>query len=133
MTILKPDASVQVGLATAAVVGFIYQTHIPLIATIRGNAMPNDGNIETARKSAAWESAGLLGLVYLMTRDWNVVLIGGATMAGIDLVAKHHNGSPPVQAATPGLPITATTAAVQPEPAQSYAPVPDDGGSGEWY
>jgi hypothetical protein len=130
MSILKPGESVEVGLATAAVIGFIYQTHIPLIATIRGNAVPNDGNIESARKAAAWESAGILGLVYLMTRDWNVVLIGGAAMAGIDVVAKHHNGSPPVTSSQPGAP---AAAAVQPVPAQAYAPVPDDGGAGEYY
>lgn len=130
MSILKPDKSVEVGLATAAVIGFIYQTHIPLIATIRGNAVPNDGNIEAARKAAAWEAAGILGLVYLMTRDWNVVLIGGAAMAGIDIVAKHHNGSAPVTSSPAGAP---AAAAVQPVPAQSYAPTPDDGGSGEWF
>ncbi len=133
MSILKPDASVQVGLATGAVVGLIYQSHIPLIATIRGNAVPNDGNIEAARKAAAWESAGVLGLVYLMTRDWNVVLIGGFTMAGIDLMAKHHNGSPPVQVPTPAGSIVAVPADVQPVPAMSYAPLPDDGGAGEYY
>jgi hypothetical protein len=132
VSILKPGESVQVGLATAAVVGFIYQSHIPLVATIRGNGVPNDGNIEAARKAAAWESTGLLALVYLMTRDWNVVLIGGATMGGIDLVAKHHNGSPPVQA-TPAGSIVAVPADIQPVPAQAYAPIADDGGAGDYY
>jgi hypothetical protein len=133
VSILKPGESVEVGLATAAVVGLIYQSHIPLVATIRGNGVANDGNIEAARKSAAWEAVGVLGLIYLMTRDWNVVLIGGATMAGIDLVAKHHNGSPPVQAATPAGSIVAVPADIQPVPAQAYAPPPDDGGAGEYY
>jgi hypothetical protein len=132
VSILKPGESVEVGLATAAVIGLVYQSHIPLVASIRGNGVPNDGNIEAARKAAAWESAGVLGLIYLMTRDWNVVLIGGATMAGIDVVAKHNNGSPPVQA-TPAGSIVAVPADIQPVPAQAYAPVPDDGGAGDYY
>lgn len=130
MSILKPGESVEVGLATAAVIGFIYQTHVPLVATVRGNPVANDGNIESARKAAAWESVAILGLVYLMTRDWNVVLIGGTAMAGIDVVVKHHNGSPPI---TAGPSAAAPAAAVQPVPAQAYAPVPDDGGAGEYF
>lgn len=93
-SVLKPDSSVTIGLAEAAAVYVIYQSALPSHADLR-SAQPHDTDIEGARKAAAWKAASILGLVFLITQDVNSFLIGGAALAGIDLMAKHANAVNP--------------------------------------
>lgn len=90
----SPDSSVTVGLAEAAVVYVIYQNAVPNHTDIR-SANPHNTDVETARKMAAWKSGAIIGLVFLMTQDINSALIGGAALAGMDLMVKHANGTDP--------------------------------------
>lgn len=94
-SILNPDQSVLVGLATGGVVMAIYSNALPAAAAVR-TANPQDRDIEGARKLAAWTSAGVLGFTFLLTRDRNSFLIGGLVLAGIDFLYKHSNGMNPV-------------------------------------
>lgn len=94
-SVLKPDASVLVGLANAAIVVAIYQGSLPPNADIRVGTKPHDQNIDSSRKAAAWKAAAVLGLVFLMTRDVNSALIGGAVLAAEDYHVKHSNGIDP--------------------------------------
>jgi hypothetical protein len=93
-SILKPNEAVLAGLSEAAAVYVIYQAALPNHADIR-TADPHNNDIEAARKRAAWLSAGILGIVFLMTKDLNSFLIGGAALAGIDVLTKHANAVHP--------------------------------------
>jgi hypothetical protein len=92
--IKAPEGSITVGLAEAAAVYAIYQSALPSHADIR-SADPHNTDVEASRKAAAWKSAAVLGVVFLMTHDLNSFLIGGAALAGIDLMVKHANGVHP--------------------------------------
>lgn len=93
-SILKPDSSVTIGLAEAAVIYVIYQQALPNLTDVRA-AQPHDGDVEANRKRAAWHSAILIGVVFLMTQDMNSAVIGGAALTAIDLHAKHSNAVSP--------------------------------------
>ena len=89
-----PEGSVTVGLAEAAAVYVIYQSALPNHADIR-SADPHNTDIEASRKRAAWKAGSLLALVFLITQDLNSFLIGGAALAGVDLMVKHANAVHP--------------------------------------
>jgi hypothetical protein len=94
-SVLKaPDSQVTVGLAEAAAVYVIYQHALPNHSDIR-SADAHNTDIEASRKRAAWMSAALIGLVFFMTQDINSALIGGAALAGADLMIKHANAVNP--------------------------------------
>jgi hypothetical protein len=93
-SILKPSDSVQIGVLTGVVDVLVYQHFLPTVADVR-TATPNNGDVETARRQAAITALGVNSLVALMTRDWNVFLIGGLVIASIDLVYKHANAVHP--------------------------------------
>jgi hypothetical protein len=91
---LRPDSATEVGLLTAVGVYLIYNNSLPAIADVR-QASPHDGDVESARKSAAWKSAALIGLVFLVARDINSYIISGGALVGIDYMYKHHNAVSP--------------------------------------
>lgn len=93
-SILKPDASVMVGVSTAALVGFVYSYGIPNLATI-GATQAQDLNIESGRKKAAWTGAVVVAGLSLLTRDKTVFVIGGVTLIALDFHARHANATPP--------------------------------------
>lgn len=89
---LKPDSATLVGLMTAAGVFLIYNNALPSITDLRSAPAHND-DAETARKHATYESVALVGLVFLVARDLNSYIIGGAALVGIDLMYKHANAT----------------------------------------
>lgn len=89
-----PEGSITVGLAEAAAVYVIYQSALPNHADIR-SADAHNTDVEASRKRAAWKAAAILGIVFLMTQDLNSFLIGGAALAGIDVMVKHANAVHP--------------------------------------
>lgn len=89
-----PEASVTTGLGEAAAILAIYMGALPSHADIR-SADPHNTDVEATRKKAAWMSGALIGLVFVMTRDRNSALIGGAALAGVDFLVKHANGVQP--------------------------------------
>lgn len=93
-SILRRENAVTVGLLTAVAEYLIYQHELPSNADVRG-AAPHNTDVEAARKQAAWESAALLGAVFLVTRDLNAFIIGGIALVGVDASYKHANAVNP--------------------------------------
>lgn len=91
---LKPDSATTVGILTAAGVFLIYNNAMPNMTDLR-MAPAHNPDVETARKHAAWMSAGLVGIVFLVARDFNSYIISGAALVGIDYLYKHNNGTNP--------------------------------------
>jgi len=91
---LKPDSATLTGILTAAGVFLIYQNAVPAATDVR-SAMPHNQDVETARKHAAYMSAALIGVVFLVARDLNSYVISGAALVGIDLMHKHANAVHP--------------------------------------
>lgn len=92
--IKAPENAMLVGLGEVAVIYTLYQHATPTNTDVRA-AGALDRDVEAARRAAAWQSAILIGLVFLITNDVNSALIGGAGLAGIDLMTKHANGINP--------------------------------------
>jgi len=91
---LRPDSATMVGLLTAAGVVLIYQNALPNLTDIRA-ANPDNSDVEHNRKMAAWESAALVAVVFMVSRDLNSYLISGAALVGVDYVTKHNNSIHP--------------------------------------
>jgi hypothetical protein len=94
-SILKPDGSVAVGIATAIVVYTVYDRALPNASVIHATDA-NDPNIEASRKKATWTSAGVLSTITLITKDVNVLILGGVVLFALDFHTRHANASNPV-------------------------------------
>jgi hypothetical protein len=92
--IKAPENAMLVGLGEVAVIYTLYQKAVPNDTDVR-SASALDRDVEASRRHAAWQSAFLIGLVFLITSDINSAVIGGAGLAGIDLMTKHANGVNP--------------------------------------
>lgn len=68
----------------------IYQTHLPTVAEAR-NASLNDSHLESARRQAAYLSAGLVIATALLLKSPEVFVIGGGTLWAEDMCHKHAN------------------------------------------
>jgi hypothetical protein len=117
----SPDASIMTGLAEAAIVIGIYTHNLPTGANVRANPLPNDKTLESMRKAAAMEALGVIGVTFLLTRDWNSFVIAGLTLGGIDIWMKMHNATDPASNKATGAVVT--TGIVQPEPESGYTAV----------
>lgn len=114
------------GIANGALILSIYDKNVPSVAQVRVSDA-HDGDVETSRKHAAWASAGVLGFMYLLTRDRNSFLIGGLVLAAVDIMVKHANGVNPMT----GTLETGDDETISPELANTY-PLPNyDDGSGD--
>jgi hypothetical protein len=87
---LKPEISISVGLATAALVYSVYSNATPSITEIRA-AKPNDSDVEASRKLAAWTSAGVVAAVSLISKDPTVFILGGGMVVAVDWWHRHAN------------------------------------------
>lgn len=109
-SILRRENSVTVGLLTALGEYLIYNHALPSTADVRG-VSPHNNDLETARQHAARNAAILLGVVSILSRDLNVLIIGGVALVGIDFMSKHANG---VNPATGSLDASAGSQSVAP-------------------
>jgi hypothetical protein len=91
---LKPETSLTVGLATAALVWAIYQSHMPALADVRA-ANPNNTAVESTRKVATWEAAGIVAAISLIAHDPTVFVIGGAMVVILDFSHRSANVTSP--------------------------------------
>lgn len=85
---LKPEVSIGVGLATAAVVYGVYSTAVPSIADTR-SLPPNTTDIVAAERSAAWMSAAVVGAISLIAKDPTVFILGGSMVVALSWWYKH--------------------------------------------
>lgn len=93
-SILKPDGSVAMGVATGILVYAVYDHSLPPTAIIHATDA-RDINIEASRKKAAWASAGVLSAVTLLTKDVNVFVLGAVVLFALDMHTRHANASNP--------------------------------------
>lgn len=93
-SILKPDGSVAIGIATGILVYAIYDKELPDMATIHATDA-GDINVDMSRKKAAWASAGVLSAITLVTKDINVFVLGAVMIFALDMHTRHANASHP--------------------------------------
>jgi hypothetical protein len=91
-TFLKPSESVMVSLATGAMVYGVYQYSMPSIAEVHATDAHNT-NIDSGRKKAMWTSLGVVSGMFLLTRDPNVFMVGGAAFLAIEWSYRHANST----------------------------------------
>lgn len=94
MSLLKPEVSLPVALATSAVVYAIYG-NIPDVPDIRVSE-PNDADLAGAEKTARWTSAGVVAGISLVARDPNIFIIGGIAVIVMSWWHRHANMLDPV-------------------------------------
>lgn len=119
-TILNPSQSVAIGVGMGALDLWIFNQHLPSTADIRTAPAGND-DVETGRRQATIMAVGINGLVSVMTRDWNVFLIGGAVTAAMSILIAHANAVHPETGT-----MTAPGEQSAPPVSQAY-PMPDYG------
>jgi hypothetical protein len=90
VSILKPETSLTVGLATAALVYGIYSNALPTVADIRvGQA--DDADIAGSEQAAAWTAAAAVAAVSLIAQDPTVFVIGGSMLVVLSWLHRHAN------------------------------------------
>lgn len=94
MSILKPEGSITLGAAVAAMTYGVYTYSLPDLATVHAT-LPHDTAIESGRKRAAWTSAVVVSTVSLMTKDKTVFVLGGLMVLALDWHARHANSVHP--------------------------------------
>lgn len=91
---LKPEASLITGLAVGALVVAVYSKALPSQADVRVG-QPQDDDIDSARKAAAWTSAGVCAAISLIAGDATVFVIGGTITIAMDWWVRHANQNNP--------------------------------------
>jgi hypothetical protein len=122
-SVLAPSETVAVGVGIGAVDAFIFGQHLPPNADIR-TANPHNDDVDAARRQATGLCIAVNGFVSLITRDWNVFLIGGIVTVGLSYLSMHANAVNPatgkMEGGSPSL-----------NPEQQAYPLPDYSGDTE--
>ena len=87
---LKPEASITVGLATAALVYGIYSNALPSVTDIRV-ADQGDPDVASAERAASWTAAAAVAGVSLIAKDPTVFIIGGSMVVALAWFHRHAN------------------------------------------
>lgn len=91
---LGPADSIVISMTTAIGVAALYGMGVgPLSDVHMTNA--NDGNIAAATKKAGWKSVALVAAVTLLTRDVNVIYLGGGMIIFEHIMYLHADLSEP--------------------------------------
>lgn len=85
---MKPDAEISIALATSVMAYGAYQMALPSTADIR-SLEPNNKDIQSAERVAAWVAAGGVSLVALLTKSPAVFTLGGATVIAASWMTRH--------------------------------------------
>lgn len=85
---MKPDAEISIALATSVMAYGAYQMALPSTADIR-SLEPNNKDIQSSERTAAWIAAGGVSLVALLTKSPAVFTLGGATVIAASWTARH--------------------------------------------
>jgi hypothetical protein len=91
---LKPADSITISLATGIGVAALYSGGVGPMADV-SMTNPNDGNIASATKKAGWKAIALVAAVTVLTRDVNVVFIGGSMIILEHVMYLHANMTEP--------------------------------------
>lgn len=87
---LRPEVSLPVGLATAAVVYVVYDHALPNITDARVGGM-NDDHLWAAEKQASIVSVAVVGGISLIAKDPTVFIIGGLMTIALSWWHRHAN------------------------------------------
>lgn len=87
-SLLKPDQSTVVGLATVGAVFGIYQLNVGSVALAHATDA-NYSGLESSRKKAGYTALVLVGALTLITKDANVGILGGGTIIAMELSYRH--------------------------------------------
>lgn len=96
MALKTREASLGLGIATAALGLVVFQNAMPSVAEAR-SAAPNDRELSGAERAATWKAAVLVAAVALLAGDATVFIIGGAAVVGEAWVHRHANVYNPQQ------------------------------------
>jgi hypothetical protein len=86
----RPEVSLGMGLATAALVWGIYNSALPSLAEARVTAQ-NDADLASAERSATWTAAAVVAGVSIISRDATVFVFGGAMVVTLAWLHRHAN------------------------------------------
>lgn len=118
MSVLKPDVSIPVALATGALVYGVYNLALPSVADVRTSAEAHP-DVEAANTMATWTSAVAVAGIALISKDMNVFIVGGGMVIALSWWYKHADMViPEISQAFPHAP---TGMEPEPEAAPSYA------------
>jgi len=92
----SPEARIMVGLATAGVVVALNTRGLPTNADVRVGKVGDD-TIETIRKQNLWMSFGVIGGLYLLTKDSLAFIMGGSMAVALDWMTRANNWTNPVE------------------------------------
>lgn len=100
---LKPEVSITVAAATAAVVYGIFAVELPTMADVHA-APAHNPFISRSVTSAGWTAAAAVAGISLLAKDPTVFVVGGALAAFMTWRAKHANMTNPAtgQVTMPG-------------------------------
>lgn len=116
---LKPEISLPVGLATAALVYGIYSNATPPLTDIRAGK-PNDPTIDSSRKFASWTAATVVAGISLIAKDPTIFVLGGSMVVVMDWAHRHGNWVSPVTGKA-AVPANAGQAGLSGDYADDYA------------
>lgn len=121
-SILRPENSVVAGVAVMAAVFADYQLNLGNTTQVHATDA-NHPILETARKKAGYSALILVAGIGLIAKDANILILGGASIIGMELIMRHaimaHPDTGQMQA--PGADIYQPAEEVQPGYAQADA------------
>lgn len=91
---LKPENSIVTSLATVALVAAIYQTDVGTMAQVHMSPAYH-GPAGSVIKKAGWTSLAVIGGLFILTRDPNVVVLGGAAVIAFHASYRHAHMADP--------------------------------------
>jgi hypothetical protein len=86
----RPEVSLGMGLATAALVWGIYNSALPSLAEARVTEQ-NDRDLAAAERTATWTAGAVVAGVSLIAHDATVFILGGAMVIGLAWMHRHAN------------------------------------------
>jgi hypothetical protein len=121
-SVLRPENSVVAGVAVMAAVFADYQLNLGNTSAVHATDA-NHPILETSRKKAGYSALILVAGLGLIAKDANIMILGGATIIGMELLYRHaimaHPGTGIMQ--PPGAEIYQPAEEAQPGYAQAEA------------
>lgn len=110
---LKPEGSIVAGLAVMGSVYAIYQLNLGATAQVQMTDA-NHPVAETSRKKAGYQAALIVAGIGLIAKDANIIILGSATIIGMELSYRHAIMAHPEtgQMVAPGEPVYAPAGGV---------------------
>ncbi|HET7641157.1 MAG TPA: hypothetical protein VFK47_20780 [Ktedonobacteraceae bacterium] len=123
---LKPEVSLGMGAASAALVYAIYQNALPTMADIR--TLPaNNSDVNATEKHAFVTSLAIVSAISLIAKDATIFIIGGGAAVAMSWMHRHANAVHPMTGNVSGVPGTYSMPEVAPPTAPSGPVVFGDG------